>query len=115
MYHNLEDMMLLNGENMPNTFFVFSALLLSIMVYPTLKKKEVVSMKFFLKAVLHRYLRLASVMFIFLFFTSTWMHRFGSGFLWERVNYAERNFCRRNWWINVLFLNNYFSGDEKVD
>lgn len=114
MTHSVMDMIILNGENMPNTFFVYSAFLTSIMLYPTLKKKNQVSIKFFFKAIFYRYLRLATLMSIFILFIVTYLHRLGSGPLWERINYAEMQFCKKNWWINLLLLNNYFSGDEKV-
>jgi hypothetical protein len=53
-------------------------------------------------------------MVFFLLFTMTFVYNLDSGPLWERINYAEVQFCRRNWWTNMLFLNNYISGDEKV-
>jgi peptidoglycan/LPS O-acetylase OafA/YrhL len=113
-YHNLPAMIMINGENLPNTFFVFSGFLLCILSYPLLLQGEREnSKKFFIKALIYRYLRLMPLMVFFLMIDSSWMYRLGSGPFWYKINFSERQFCRKNWWTNLLFLNNYISGDEK--
>jgi peptidoglycan/LPS O-acetylase OafA/YrhL len=112
-YHNLISMIMINGENLPNTFFFFSGFLLCILSYPLLQEECDKSKKFFIKAVIYRYLRLMPLMTFFLMVDSSWMYRLGSGPFWDRLNFSERQFCRKNWWTNLLFMNNYISGDEK--
>lgn len=111
-------MIMINGENLPNTFFVVGGVLTSILVLKQIKiereKKKLNSKMFMTKVIVYRYIRLVPVMIAFLFLNSTWMYRLGSGPFWDKLNYSERQFCRKNWWINILFMNNYLSGDEKV-
>lgn len=107
-------MIMINGENLPNTFFVFSGFLFCILSFPLLLEERENTFKFFIKAVVYRYVRLMPLMTFFLMFNSSWMYRFGSGPFWDKMSFAERQFCRKNWWTNLLFLNNYVSGDEKV-
>lgn len=38
----------------------------------------------------------------------------GDGPLWKLVIYPEAEFCRRNWWTNMLFINNYINSHEMV-
>lgn len=106
-------MLLINGEYLSNTFFVAGGVLSCIFIFPLLEKEKEKSFAFLIKATIFRYIRLAPVMLLFLLFNSTWSTRIGSGPFWDKTNLAERQFCRKNWWINALFLNNYFSGDEK--
>jgi hypothetical protein len=67
----------------------------------------------FLKAVILRYIRFAPLLLLTILMHSTWLYRVGSGPLWDKVNFAERQFCRQNWWINMLFLDNYVNVEEK--
>lgn len=113
-YHNLPAMIMINGENLPNTFFVFSGFLLCVLSYPMLQDERHNTKKFFIKAVIYRYVRLMPLMTLFLMLDSTWLYRLGSGPFWDRINFSERQFCRKNWWTNLFFLNNYISDDEKV-
>lgn len=104
---------MINGENLPNTFFVFSGFLLSALTYPLIKEQRRKSFEFFIKATVYRYVRLMPLMTFFLMFHASWLHHLDSGPFWDTMNFSERQFCRSNWWINILFLNNYFSGDFK--
>ncbi|XP_025406644.1 nose resistant to fluoxetine protein 6-like isoform X2 [Sipha flava] len=36
----------------------------------------------------------------------------GDGPLWKLIIYPEAEFCRKNWWTNLLFLNNYVNSQE---
>lgn len=106
-------MLMINGENLSSTFFVAGGVLSCIFIFPMLVKEKDKSFAFMIKATVFRYIRLAPVMLFFLLFHSTWITRIGSGPFWNKTNQSERQFCRKNWWINALFLNNYLSGDEK--
>jgi len=106
--------MIANGESFALVFYVFSGFLLCILAYPVLQKGALNKWKFMIRTTAFRYLRMAPLLMLFVMLHASWMHHFGSGPFWDKVNYSERNFCRRNWWMNLLFINNYFSGDEKV-
>lgn len=45
---------------------------------------------------------------------ATWLPKLQDGPLWPRGAEVERNFCRRNWWTNLLYVNNYVNADEPV-
>ena len=105
---------MINGENLSSTFFVAGGVLSCIFIFPLIEKEKEKSFAFMIKATAFRYIRLAPLMLFFLLFHSTWLIRLGHGGpFWDRTNQSERQFCRKNWWINALFLNNYLSGDEK--
>ncbi|KAE9539481.1 hypothetical protein AGLY_004733 [Aphis glycines] len=36
----------------------------------------------------------------------------GDGPLWKLIIYPEAEFCRKNWWTNLLFINNYVHSNE---
>lgn len=38
----------------------------------------------------------------------------GDGPLWKLIVYPEAEFCRKNWWTNLLFINNYVHSNEMV-
>lgn len=38
----------------------------------------------------------------------------GDGPLWKMIVYPEAEFCRKNWWTNLLFINNYVNSNEMV-
>lgn len=39
----------------------------------------------------------------------------GDGPLWKLIVYPEAEFCRKNWWTNLLFINNYVNSNEMVN
>lgn len=67
----------------------------------------------FIKVVIGRYIRFASLLALAILVHSTWLYRLGSGPFWDRINYTERQFCRENGWTNLLFINNYINSDQK--
>lgn len=38
----------------------------------------------------------------------------GDGPLWKHIIYPEAEFCQKNWWTNLLFINNYVNSYEMV-
>lgn len=38
----------------------------------------------------------------------------GDGPLWKLIIYPEAEYCRKNWWTNLLFINNYVNSEEMV-
>lgn len=46
-----------------------------------------------------------------IFFSVTFLNRLGDGPIWKTFAEREESFCRQNWWINLIYLNNYFSYD----
>lgn len=63
--------------------------------------------------VISRYLRLTpglafSICFVFL------LPRFGSGPLWRETVGPIVDGCRENWWVNLLYLQNYVNAERIV-
>lgn len=50
-----------------------------------------------------------------LFFHTTWLVRIQSGPIWPNFADTERYVCRKNWWANVLYVNNFFTAKEPVN
>lgn len=109
-------MLLVNGLHIVQTFFGLSGFLNSMITLSYLEKsrKRVSGSVFLLKSILIRFLRLAPLLLFVVLLHATWMYRLGSGPFWVKVSEPERQFCRDNWWHDLLFINNYASGDEKV-
>lgn len=40
--------------------------------------------------------------------------RLSDGPLWKHMTVKESDNCRKNWWTNVLFINNYVNADQPV-
>lgn len=47
-----------------------------------------------------------------IFFSATWYTRLGDGPVWKQMTEIEYTFCRRNWWTNLLYINNYINYDN---
>ena len=128
-------MLLANGLILVQIFFIISGFVNTKLLLSYLdenKKKNLVQI--FLKTSIMRYFRfvkyistqifsppkfniccrMAPILASMILLHSTWLYRFQEGPFWNRVNESERQFCRNNWWTNLLFINNYKSGDEKV-
>ncbi|KAK3916254.1 Nose resistant to fluoxetine protein 6 [Frankliniella fusca] len=62
------------------------------------------------RALLNRVLRVVPVYAMVLLFHCTALPDMGSGPLWVEVAKPMSDSCRRWWWSNLLFLNNYVNG-----
>lgn len=60
-----------------------------------------------------RYIRLAPLMAIAILLQATWLYRLGYGPIFNKIVYAEQEFCRKHWWKNMLFIDNYTNVPEK--
>lgn len=47
------------------------------------------------------------------FHTFVFLH-LADGPLWKKIAIQESDYCLRNWWSNVLFINNYVDADHPV-
>ncbi|PNF30393.1 hypothetical protein B7P43_G13251 [Cryptotermes secundus] len=50
---------------------------------------------------------------VMIFFYATLFYKLGSGPRWDIVVGPERDYCQKNWWTNLLFINNYVN-DERM-
>jgi hypothetical protein len=47
-------------------------------------------------------------------FVTSWYIHMGEGPMWNTLIGTEVEDCRRHWWINLLYFNNYFELEEMV-
>ncbi|XP_053674162.1 nose resistant to fluoxetine protein 6-like [Anopheles nili] len=112
-FHEVDSMMVANGSHMVTTFFVISALML---VLSLVTKVEQTGRKIgFLEIIMisiARYVRLTPVYAFIMFLEATWLVRYLDGPLWRKGFETGRTYCRKNWWVNLLYINNYYATDE---
>ncbi|XP_063709601.1 regulator of hypoxia-inducible factor 1-like [Culicoides brevitarsis] len=78
--------------------------------YPNLKKilkGENVTLKDIQWMILKRIFRLWPAMIFVMLVTATFLFRIQNGPLWIDLASGEMLSCRRNWWTNLLFVNNF--------
>lgn len=112
-YHRLVSMIVINGGNLVQSFFFISGFLNSVVFLAYVDKKKVKNFMLLVKALIYRYVRFAPVLLFLVLLHSTWLYRFQTGPFWDKFNFFERQSCRENMWTNLLFINNYVSGNMK--
>ncbi|XP_014224477.1 nose resistant to fluoxetine protein 6-like [Trichogramma pretiosum] len=106
MHEDWSSLLILNGNIVTDTFFLLSGILLA---YTLMAKKGKDGTPTFsvINLYLNRYLRLTPAYAIIVGFYATLFEKLGSGPKWDTwVNSSKEN-CRANWWINLLYVNNY--------
>lgn len=113
-YHN-HDSVALHNTNTVQTFFLLSGFLLYISINQVFKKHEF-NFKYFWIGLLYRYVRLVPILGYWILFDASFLYDSGvnSGGHWKFWTEAEKKFCRRNWWTNLLFINNYVNQGQMV-
>lgn len=61
-----------------------------------------------------RYIRLTPAYMAIIGFYMTWFPSIGSGPLWRERIVREQERCQASWWLNILYVNNYFHTDKFV-
>uniref|UniRef100_A0A182V4U1 Acyltransferase 3 domain-containing protein n=1 Tax=Anopheles merus TaxID=30066 RepID=A0A182V4U1_ANOME len=112
-YSDLSTMIVINGTQIVTTFFAISAMLLVLFFMQKVEetKKKVGIAEIFIISVA-RYVRLTPVYAFVMLFEATWVVRLADGPLWQKGFETGRSYCRKNWWVNLLYINNYYKVDE---
>lgn len=63
---------------------------------------------------LNRYLRITPTMMITIGFGATMLRYFGSGPEWTNSTIWFDGWCRKNWWVNSLYLHNFVNVENMV-
>ncbi|XP_035910622.1 nose resistant to fluoxetine protein 6-like [Anopheles stephensi] len=112
-FSEVDSMIVANGSHVVTTFFVISALML---VLSLVNKLEQTGRKIgFLEIIMisiARYIRLTPVYAFIMFLEATWLVRYLDGPLWRKGFETSRTYCRKHWWVNLLYINNYYATDE---
>lgn len=85
--------------------------MVTALMFASKKKNTRLNFKAFL---VMRYIRIVPLFAFAILMHATWLYHLGSGPFWDRVNFSERQFCRENWWSNLLFINNYHSENKCI-
>ncbi|XP_011330635.1 O-acyltransferase like protein-like isoform X3 [Ooceraea biroi] len=112
MHHDWINMFVLNANISTDIFFLLSGVVLA---YNELLKKERVSNWHFISQLyFRRYLRLTPAYAMMIGFYATLFYKFGTGPHWDLIAGTNRDFCRENWWLNLLYVHNYFKLDRMI-
>lgn len=101
-----------NSQLLVETFLLLSGLLMAYMFLIELDKRN--GHINFLFVYIGRYIRLTPAFLVVIGFYCTWMVKTGSGPLWKKRLFNERDRCLKSWWANLLYINNYVSTDNLV-
>jgi hypothetical protein len=77
-------------------------------------KAEVSSNVFILILVILHNFRLTPVYAVIIAFGAVWYIHMSEGPMWNSVVGIATENCRRHWWINLLYLNNYYKVEGMV-
>lgn len=113
-FHSPFQHIALNGTIVVQAFFFISGFLLSVHFIEELLSKRKYSFKYFWVAVFYRYLRLTPVYAYIMLYNATFLYKSQQGPLWKRQGGIERLYCRKNWWTNLLYINNHVNVEEGV-
>ncbi|XP_017054397.1 nose resistant to fluoxetine protein 6 [Drosophila ficusphila] len=120
LLHTAAGTLLVSGSLITVTFFVISGLLLTInwlSVSRALESKKdkwsfAQYAQLFVKFNAFRYVRL-TVPYAFVLLMSGVYFENAGGPLWRHIFEREQLACRRNWWTNLLYINNMVRTDER--
>ncbi|XP_028982413.1 nose resistant to fluoxetine protein 6-like, partial [Diachasma alloeum] len=87
-----------------DTFFVISGFLISYLFLKNMAKGGKFNVIMYY---VHRYLRLTPAYAALLLLTIFIFPRIGSGAIWEANMSLQRESCSKNWWANLLYVQNY--------
>ena len=62
--------------------------------------------------ILHRYVRMMPLMMAIIGLSATLLRYLGEGPVWEDSTMMFDRWCRKNWWINGLFLHNFINREN---
>ncbi|XP_038121411.1 nose resistant to fluoxetine protein 6 [Culex quinquefasciatus] len=101
--------------NLVQSFFTMGGLLMAVNLLDSLAKNpdSIQSWgKVLWDKVVNRLKRILPVYLFVMLVTATLYRRIQLGPLYDRIVGIEANNCRNNWWVNLLFLNNYVKVNE---
>ncbi|KAF5307205.1 hypothetical protein FQR65_LT00721 [Abscondita terminalis] len=101
-------MIVLNGTVVIQTYFLIAGWLLSYNFFVLIEKEKSVKIHYVILAFLNRYIRLTPCLALVIAFNTSWLYHLGSGPFWDKMAGDEYRNCRKNWWTNLLYINNYY-------
>ncbi|EDV93412.1 nose resistant to fluoxetine protein 6 [Drosophila grimshawi] len=121
MLHTAAGTLLISGSLITVTFFVSSGLLLTVSWLAVTRAVEdrkpekwrlANYVVLFVQINVFRYIRL-TVLYAFVLLLSGVYFENAAGPLWRHIFEREQLACRKNWWTNLLYINNFVGTDER--
>ncbi|XP_075234541.1 nose resistant to fluoxetine protein 6-like [Lycorma delicatula] len=101
----------LNGVLAVDVFILINGLLLSYLFMDVMMKGHKFNLLLFYT---HRIVRIVPGYTVLILFALTLFPRyFGDGPLWKTYVGRHTEYCYKNWWTNLLFINNYVHSEEQ--
>ncbi|KAL0271279.1 UNVERIFIED_CONTAM: hypothetical protein PYX00_008419 [Menopon gallinae] len=108
LFRTWQNMFLPAGDLFIDTFFFVGGLLAALNLLDMQKYRSFHP----IRLIVHRFLRLAPLYYFVIWFQASALARFGSGPAWNFGLKDEIAYCQKNWWANVLFIQNYVTSNE---
>ncbi|XP_050294047.1 nose resistant to fluoxetine protein 6-like isoform X2 [Anthonomus grandis grandis] len=106
------NMFIANGWYVVQTFFVISGWLLTYHFFVMTAEVKNLRISHVFWTIINRYIRLAPAVAVMVGFHSTWLVHLSRGPYWDMFVGEEYRNCRKNWWTNLLFVNNYVDNNN---
>uniref|UniRef100_A0A915Q4I6 Nose resistant-to-fluoxetine protein N-terminal domain-containing protein n=1 Tax=Setaria digitata TaxID=48799 RepID=A0A915Q4I6_9BILA len=99
-----------------DSFFYLSGMLTSYLFMEKFKVeatkgRSIYSLDMWLLFYIHRYIRLTPVYLMVMVLDVTLLTHFSDGPFWRPI---EANYCRKSWWTNLIYMNNFLLQDVEV-
>lgn len=91
--------------------FMISGFLMTLRDVKKLENGKIYGFKDLLVALRNRYFRLMPMLSFTILWMSTFMEKAYFGPVWYHMVGREKAYCRKNYWLNFLFINNYVNLD----
>nr|XP_026492758.1 nose resistant to fluoxetine protein 6-like [Vanessa tameamea] len=106
LYSDIWKHMLFNSSLMMQTFIVISGFFMAYKIEISFKNQQL-NWSMVPKGIIIRYLRLTPAYAFIILLTATWFKFLGPAPLWEVTGKIMISDCRRRWWLNLIYMNNY--------
>lgn len=93
-------------------FFTFTGFLLTLPLVKQVNHGKVLTRQDFCLALKNRLARIYPVMIFIILCEMSLVRKLGAGPIWTQLAGYEWGFCRKQWWTNILFINNFIGVDQ---
>ncbi|XP_062550044.1 nose resistant to fluoxetine protein 6-like [Armigeres subalbatus] len=98
--------------NLVQSFFTIGGILMAVNLLDSMGKQDTFRWSLLWDKVSNRLKRILPLYLFVIMVTATIYRHLRLGPLHDRIVTVESKNCQQNWWINLLFLNNYLKADE---
>ncbi|XP_077299464.1 nose resistant to fluoxetine protein 6-like [Arctopsyche grandis] len=106
-YDDLMMHLMYNGSLVVQTFFCMASFLMAYNFLIHVEKHPITSVWTYFVIIFQRWARLTPVYALVIGFLCTVYEKLSTGPLWQYIIGDDADSCRRWWWTNLLYINNY--------